>query len=200
MRRWSSERERAGATQGESGPVSRQRPENAQSAYPCPKPSPGRCPRLRYRQVRVLLPRRCREWAMPSVPLDRGAEWLLLIYDDAPDIETVIAHEVAHAYLGHSITDPLMPHEETERQARDLVRSWVSPAKGPITDRDGSRRGVPVLSPALRTPRFAGCFDSFRGHFRATASLFPCRVAPCPRLGSRIPAQAWHPPARAGSS
>lgn len=43
---------------------------------------------------------------MPSVPLDRGAEWLLLIYDDAPDIETVIAHEVAHAYLGHSITDP----------------------------------------------------------------------------------------------
>jgi hypothetical protein len=129
-----------------------------------------------------------------------GAEWLLLIYDDAPDIETVIAHEVAHAYLGHSITDPLMPHEETERQARDLVRSWVSPAKGPITDRYGSRRAAPVLSPALRTLRFAGCFDSSRGHFRATASLFTCRVAPCPRLGSRIPAQAWHPPARAGSS
>jgi hypothetical protein len=57
------------------------------------------------------------------------ADWLVLLYDRAPDIETVIAHEVAHAYLGHSIGDPL-GDEETETQARDLVRAWGFSGKG----------------------------------------------------------------------
>jgi predicted Zn-dependent protease len=58
-----------------------------------------------------------------------GAEWLILIDNDAPDIETVIAHEVAHAYLGHSLAD-LLSEEETEKQAREQVRAWGFSGKG----------------------------------------------------------------------
>lgn len=106
MRRWSSERERAGATQGESGPVSRQRPENARALIRAPSRLPD--------DVLEFAIDKCAFFSLggagngqclPSRFIE-GAEWLLLIYDDAPDIETVIAHEVAHAYLGHSITDP----------------------------------------------------------------------------------------------
>lgn len=57
------------------------------------------------------------------------ADWLVLIYDRAQDLETVIAHEVAHAYLGHSIGD-YMSDEETERQAREQVRAWGFSGKG----------------------------------------------------------------------
>jgi hypothetical protein len=57
------------------------------------------------------------------------ADWLVLIYDLAPDIETVIAHEVAYAYLGHSIGDP-MSDEETETRARELTRTWGFSGKG----------------------------------------------------------------------
>ena len=56
-------------------------------------------------------------------------EWFILIYDDAPDLETIIAHEVAHAYLGHSLDDPLSD-EETEMQARELTREWGFTGKG----------------------------------------------------------------------
>jgi hypothetical protein len=57
------------------------------------------------------------------------ADWLILIYDDAPDIETVIAHELAHAYLGHSLGEP-MSDEETEAQAREQTRAWGFTGKG----------------------------------------------------------------------
>jgi len=51
------------------------------------------------------------------------ADWLIVLDDRSPDLETVIAHEVAHAYLGHSIADPLSD-DETERQASEQTRSW----------------------------------------------------------------------------
>jgi hypothetical protein len=56
------------------------------------------------------------------------AEWLILIDNDAPDLETVIAHEVAHAYLGHGLEDATK--EETEKQAREQVRAWGFTGKG----------------------------------------------------------------------
>ena len=59
-----------------------------------------------------------------------GADWIIVIYDGAPDLETVIAHEVAHAFLKHSVVDPLMSQEETERQAREQTRDWGFTGKG----------------------------------------------------------------------
>jgi len=58
------------------------------------------------------------------------AEWAILIYDRAPDIETVIVHEVAHAYLSHSLGVPTLGDDETERQARELTRAWGFSGKG----------------------------------------------------------------------
>jgi hypothetical protein len=51
-------------------------------------------------------------------------EWLILLYDQAPNLETLIAHEIAHAYRGHSVSARHLSEEEMERQARELTRSW----------------------------------------------------------------------------
>ena len=52
------------------------------------------------------------------------AEWVLLVDGrlDEHDLASVVAHEVAHARLGHSTTD-MLGEEEQERQARDLAAS-----------------------------------------------------------------------------
>src|SRR5215210_4462326 len=42
------------------------------------------------------------------------AKWLINLYESATGLETIVAHELAHAYLGHSIGDRLSD-EETER-------------------------------------------------------------------------------------
>ncbi len=39
------------------------------------------------------------------------------------DLASVVAHEIAHARLGHSAND-MLGGEEQERQACDLRRSW----------------------------------------------------------------------------
>lgn len=47
-----------------------------------------------------------------------------MIYDRSPQLETVIAHEIAHAYLGHSVTSALSGEEAWEREAREQTRAW----------------------------------------------------------------------------
>lgn len=54
-------------------------------------------------------------------PTDR---WLVLLseygYEGQPAVsETVVAHEIAHAWLGHEESD-----DDKEREVRALVRSW----------------------------------------------------------------------------
>ena len=53
--------------------------------------------------------------------LGETAEWLILLDDrvSAADLPSSIAHEVAHAYRGHSSGS-----EQEEQEARDLARSW----------------------------------------------------------------------------
>jgi hypothetical protein len=47
---------------------------------------------------------------VPALMLS-GVSWVTGVNGDAPDIETVVAHEVAHAFLGHDIGDPEPSHE-----------------------------------------------------------------------------------------
>src|SRR5579872_904773 len=53
------------------------------------------------------------------------AQWLIVVDAGGPDdLETIIAHEVAHALLGHNIGDHQQSHEAIEAEARALVRTW----------------------------------------------------------------------------
>jgi IrrE N-terminal-like domain len=54
------------------------------------------------------------------------ARWMIVLDERlAPSsIETAVAHEVAHAYLGHDLGDTSTTHEEVEAAARQLAREW----------------------------------------------------------------------------
>jgi hypothetical protein len=54
------------------------------------------------------------------------AGWLVVIDERlAPtSIENTVAHEVAHAMLGHDIGDTNISHEDAEADVRELVREW----------------------------------------------------------------------------
>lgn len=56
-----------------------------------------------------------------------GKDWIIVVDEGFPgDVEALVAHEVAHAYLGHSIGEPL-GDEETERRAREQAVAWGFP-------------------------------------------------------------------------
>jgi hypothetical protein len=52
-------------------------------------------------------------------------DWLILLNDQSPDLETVIAHEVAHAWLGHGEEGDFRSDTESmENQAREKACEW----------------------------------------------------------------------------
>lgn len=52
------------------------------------------------------------------------ADYMLVICDASPDLDAVIAHEVAHAVLRHTDKGNPMSSEQAEREARALAGSW----------------------------------------------------------------------------
>lgn len=57
--------------------------------------------------------------------------WLILLTENLPpgDEESIIAHEIAHAYLGHDRGSPDLP-QDCEEQACNLVAKWGFSGKG----------------------------------------------------------------------
>ena len=55
-----------------------------------------------------------------------AANWIVILDERLArrSIENAVAHEVAHAFLGHDISDASTTHEEIEADVRRLVREW----------------------------------------------------------------------------
>lgn len=59
------------------------------------------------------------------------ATWLIVLAEgEAEIVENVVAHEVAHAWLGHDIGDTSSTHEEIEAATRQLLRDWGFKGEG----------------------------------------------------------------------
>lgn len=52
-----------------------------------------------------------------------GAEWIITLDEEFPDAESLVGHEIAHAWLRHSIGD-LTSDDVVEEQARKQARGW----------------------------------------------------------------------------
>jgi hypothetical protein len=60
----------------------------------------------------------------PRSQLDR--DWLIFIEDQPRrlGLETLIAHEIAHAFLEHLVREPVPPEDEREREVQELLHKW----------------------------------------------------------------------------
>jgi hypothetical protein len=66
-------------------------------------------------------------------------KWLIIVRE-SENRESVIAHEIAHAFLGHTRGAEFPPDEESriESEARTLVRAWGFTGKGADEPTSGS--------------------------------------------------------------
>jgi hypothetical protein len=67
----------------------------------------------------ITLPARLSDWPGAEHP-----EWLIILEDDvaSPELEPMIAHEIAHGLLGHDYFEQQGPNVENE--AARLAASW----------------------------------------------------------------------------
>ncbi len=98
-------------------------------------------------RVLVRLPSKAREYALrrctifsigegaggivwPSRIVDRRKRrWVIVIDANTDDLESVIAHEIAHAWLGHDRLNPNIGRQ-VEVDAANLVRAWDFGGRG----------------------------------------------------------------------